>query len=173
VDDGLGLLELRDGQGTAQAADAALLEAALGEAVVDRGPGVRPDGAGVDLAADPAADVDVAGEDAGRQAEFGGVGAGDGVVSRILAKLGLADRTQAAIFALQHHVVPLDRPVSAAVVSTVLRSCMMILLVAQMGAASALIEAVINAVGSVCGVAGVFSHSPSCHELWTTIRQRS
>ncbi len=29
-------------------------------------------------------------------------------VSNILAKLGLADRTQAAIFALQHHVVPLD-----------------------------------------------------------------
>jgi hypothetical protein len=93
--------------------------------------------------------------------------------SSILAKLGLADRTQAAIFALQHHVVPLDRPVSAAVVSTVLRSWTMILLAAQMGAASALIEAVINAVGSACGVSGVFSHSPSCHELWTTIRQRS
>jgi NarL family two-component system response regulator LiaR len=30
-------------------------------------------------------------------------------VSNILAKLGLADRTQAAIFALQHHVVPLDQ----------------------------------------------------------------
>jgi NarL family two-component system response regulator LiaR len=30
-------------------------------------------------------------------------------VSSILAKLGLADRTQAAIFALQHHLVPLDR----------------------------------------------------------------
>jgi NarL family two-component system response regulator LiaR len=30
-------------------------------------------------------------------------------VSSILAKLGLADRTQAAIFALQHHVVPLDQ----------------------------------------------------------------
>jgi two-component system, NarL family, response regulator LiaR len=30
-------------------------------------------------------------------------------VSSILSKLGLADRTQAAIFALQHHVVPLDR----------------------------------------------------------------
>ena len=29
-------------------------------------------------------------------------------VSSILAKLGVADRTQAAIFALQHHVVPLD-----------------------------------------------------------------
>jgi NarL family two-component system response regulator LiaR len=29
-------------------------------------------------------------------------------VSSILSKLGLADRTQAAIFALQHHVVPLD-----------------------------------------------------------------
>jgi NarL family two-component system response regulator LiaR len=29
-------------------------------------------------------------------------------VSSILAKLGLADRTQAAIFALQHRVVPLD-----------------------------------------------------------------
>jgi len=26
----------------------------------------------------------------------------------MLAKLGLADRSQAAIFALQHHVVPLD-----------------------------------------------------------------
>jgi NarL family two-component system response regulator LiaR len=30
-------------------------------------------------------------------------------VSAILAKLGLADRTQAAIFALQHHLVPLDQ----------------------------------------------------------------
>jgi len=29
-------------------------------------------------------------------------------VSSILAKLGLADRTQAAIFGLQHHIVPLD-----------------------------------------------------------------
>ena len=29
-------------------------------------------------------------------------------VSSILAKLGLADRTQAAIIALQHPVVPLD-----------------------------------------------------------------
>ena len=43
---------------------------------------------------------------------------------------------------------------------------------AQIGAASALIEAVINAVGSARGVPGAFSHSPSCHELWTTIRQR-
>jgi two-component system, NarL family, response regulator LiaR len=30
-------------------------------------------------------------------------------VSSILAKLGLSDRTQAAIFGLQHHLVPLDR----------------------------------------------------------------
>ena len=30
-------------------------------------------------------------------------------VSSILAKLGLADRTQAAIFALQHHLIPLDQ----------------------------------------------------------------
>jgi two-component system, NarL family, response regulator LiaR len=30
-------------------------------------------------------------------------------VSAILAKLGLSDRTQAAIFGLQHHLVPLDR----------------------------------------------------------------
>jgi NarL family two-component system response regulator LiaR len=30
-------------------------------------------------------------------------------VSSILAKLGLADRTQAAIFGLQHHLVPLDQ----------------------------------------------------------------
>jgi two-component system, NarL family, response regulator LiaR len=30
-------------------------------------------------------------------------------VSAVLAKLGLADRTQAAIFALQHHLVPLDQ----------------------------------------------------------------
>jgi NarL family two-component system response regulator LiaR len=30
-------------------------------------------------------------------------------VSSILGKLGLADRTQAAIFALQHHLVPLDQ----------------------------------------------------------------
>src|ERR1700722_9835226 len=55
VDDGLGFLELGDGQGTAQAADAALLVTALGEAVVDRGPGVRPDRADLDLAADPPA----------------------------------------------------------------------------------------------------------------------
>src|SRR5712672_3145883 len=39
----------------AQAADAALLVASLGEAVVDRCPCVRPDGAYLDLAADPAA----------------------------------------------------------------------------------------------------------------------
>src|SRR5580693_5786054 len=63
VDDGLGFLEVRDGQGTAQAADAAVLVAALGEAVVELRPGVRPDGAGLDLAADPAADVDAGGED--------------------------------------------------------------------------------------------------------------
>jgi hypothetical protein len=79
VDDGLGFLELGDGQGAAQAADAALLEAALGEAVVDCRPGVRPDEAGVDLAADPAADIDAVGEDAGREAIFGRVGAGDRV----------------------------------------------------------------------------------------------
>jgi len=30
-------------------------------------------------------------------------------VSSILAKLGLADRTQAAIFAPQRHLVPLDQ----------------------------------------------------------------
>jgi two-component system, NarL family, response regulator LiaR len=30
-------------------------------------------------------------------------------VSSVLGKLGLADRTQAAIFALQHHLVPLDQ----------------------------------------------------------------
>jgi NarL family two-component system response regulator LiaR len=30
-------------------------------------------------------------------------------VSSILGKLGLADRTQAAIFALQHHLIPLDQ----------------------------------------------------------------
>ena len=29
-------------------------------------------------------------------------------MSSILGKLGLADRTQAAPFALQHHLVPLD-----------------------------------------------------------------
>jgi two-component system, NarL family, response regulator LiaR len=34
-------------------------------------------------------------------------------VSSILSKLGLADRTQAAIFALQHHLVPLDEPLNA------------------------------------------------------------
>ena len=79
VDDGLGFLELGDGQGTAQAADAALLVAALGEAVVDRRPRVGPDGAGLDLAADPAAGVDAAGEDAGREAVFGGIGARDGI----------------------------------------------------------------------------------------------
>jgi hypothetical protein len=79
VNDGLGFLEIGDGQGATQAADAALLEAAFGEAVVERRPRVRPDGARVDLAADPAADVDAAGEDAGREAIFGGVGERDGV----------------------------------------------------------------------------------------------
>src|SRR5271163_3064147 len=64
VDDGLGFLELGDGERAAQAADAALLVAALGEAVVDRRPGVGPDGAGLDLAANPAAGVDAGGEDA-------------------------------------------------------------------------------------------------------------
>ena len=79
VDDGLGFLELGDGQGAAQPADAALLVAALGEAVVDRRPGVSPDSSSLELAADPAADVDAAGEDAGREAIFGGVGARDRV----------------------------------------------------------------------------------------------
>lgn len=79
MDDGLGFLELGDGEGAAQPADAALLVAALGEAVVDRRPGVGPDGSGLDLAADPAAGVDVAGEDVGREAVFGGVGARDRV----------------------------------------------------------------------------------------------
>src|SRR5580692_4252864 len=79
VDDGFGFLEVSDGEGTAQAADAALLVAALGEAVVEFRPGVRPDSAGLDFAADPAADVDVGGEDAGGEAELGGVGAGDGI----------------------------------------------------------------------------------------------
>jgi hypothetical protein len=46
-------------------------------------------------------------------------------------------------------------------------------LLVQIGAASAVIEAVISAVGSACGSSGVFSHSPSCHELRTTILQRS
>jgi hypothetical protein len=55
-----------------QAADAALLVTALGEAVVDGRPRVRPDGADLDFAADAAADVDVAGEAAGRQAVLGG-----------------------------------------------------------------------------------------------------
>src|ERR1700677_1185882 len=79
VDDGLGFLELRDGQRAAQPADAALLVTALGEAVVRRRPGVRPDRAGLKLAADPAADVEAVGEDAGGEAVVGGVGARDGV----------------------------------------------------------------------------------------------
>jgi hypothetical protein len=78
VDDGLGFGELGDGEGAAQPAGTALLVAALGETVVDRRPRVRPDGAGVDLPADPAADVDAGGKDPGRQAIFGGVGALDG-----------------------------------------------------------------------------------------------
>jgi hypothetical protein len=79
VDDGLGFLEVGDGQGTAQAADAALLVATLGEAVVEFRPGVCPDSAGVYLAADPPADVDVIGEKASREAVFGSVGPPDRV----------------------------------------------------------------------------------------------
>ena len=82
MDDGLGFLEIGDGQRAAQPADVALLVAALGEAVVQLRPGVGPDGAGLDLAADPVAGVDAGGEQAGREAEFGGVGAGDGVAWR-------------------------------------------------------------------------------------------
>jgi hypothetical protein len=59
VDDGLGFGELRDREGAAQAAHAALLVTALGEAVVDGRLCVRPDGAGLDFSADAAADVDV------------------------------------------------------------------------------------------------------------------
>ena len=77
--DGLGFLEVGDCERAAKPTDTALLEAALGEAVVDRRPRVRPDGAGLDLAADSAAGVDAAGEDAGREAIVGGVGERDGV----------------------------------------------------------------------------------------------
>src|ERR1700735_336657 len=79
VDDGLGFGEIGDREGAAQAADAALLVAALGEAVVEFGPGVRPDRAGVYSAADPPADVDVVGERAGREAVFGSVSPPDRV----------------------------------------------------------------------------------------------
>jgi hypothetical protein len=95
VDDGLGFGEFGDGQRAAQPAGAALLVAALGEAVVDRGPGVGPDGAGLDLAADPAAGADAAGEQGRREAEFGGVGPRDGLglriedLSRVLGQAGL------------------------------------------------------------------------------------
>ena len=43
----------------------------------------------------------------------------------------------------------------------------------QIGAASAFIEALMSAVGSAPGASGVFSHSPSCQEFWTTMRRRS
>src|SRR5580658_4866810 len=79
VDYGLGFGELGDGQGAAEPADAALLVAALGEAVVDRRPGVRPDGAGLELPADAAAGVEAGGGEAGGEAVLGRVGAGDGV----------------------------------------------------------------------------------------------
>src|ERR1700761_2490493 len=79
VDDCLGFLEVGDGQRAAQPADAALLVAALGEAVVEFRPGVRPYRAGLNSAAYPAADADVVGENAGGETEFGGVGARDGV----------------------------------------------------------------------------------------------
>src|SRR3546814_3815445 len=48
MDAGLHFLEFFHAAGAAQAADAALFEAALLEAVVDRRPGVRPDGSGPD-----------------------------------------------------------------------------------------------------------------------------
>src|SRR5258708_10718906 len=61
VDDGLCFLELGEGLGAAQPAGAAPFLAALREAGVCPRPGVRPDGAGVDLAAYPAAYVYSAG----------------------------------------------------------------------------------------------------------------
>src|SRR5260370_12611813 len=79
VDDGLGLLEIADCERTPQAADAALLVAALGESVVDHCPGVGPYGPGLDLAADPATGVETASEEAGREPELGGIGARDRV----------------------------------------------------------------------------------------------
>src|SRR5581483_11463511 len=65
VHDGLGFLEVGDCERAAEPADPALPETALGEAVVDRRPGVRPHRPELDLATDAAADVDVVGEAAG------------------------------------------------------------------------------------------------------------
>ena len=52
MDDGLGFLEVGDCERAAEPADPALSETALGEAVVDRRPGVRPDRAELDFATD-------------------------------------------------------------------------------------------------------------------------
>jgi hypothetical protein len=79
VDVGLGLLEFRETAGAAQAAYAALLVAAVFEAGVDRKPCVGPNRSGIDLAAHAAGAVDITGEHACRQAEFGRVGPVDGV----------------------------------------------------------------------------------------------
>jgi hypothetical protein len=70
VHDGLGFLEVGDRERAPKPADPALFEAALGEAVVDRRPRVRPDRPELDLATHAAADVDVLGEDSGRKAEL-------------------------------------------------------------------------------------------------------
>src|SRR5581483_6364512 len=77
VHDGLGFLELCDRERAAQTSDPARLVATLGKAVVHLRPRVRPDRPGLDLPADPAADVDVVGENAGGEAQLGRVGAGD------------------------------------------------------------------------------------------------
>src|ERR1700741_4056390 len=79
VHDCLGLLEVGDRKRAAKAADPALLEAALGEAVVDRRPRVCPDGPELDLATDAAADVDVVGEDPRRETQLCRIGARDRV----------------------------------------------------------------------------------------------
>src|SRR3546814_693944 len=93
MDAGLHFLEFFHAAGAAQAADAALFEAALLEAVVDRRPGVRPDGSGPDPARDPVGSCDVVGEDAGGETEFGCIGALDRI-GLVLEYLEAQDRAE-------------------------------------------------------------------------------
>jgi hypothetical protein len=79
MDVGLDFLKLFHSARATQAADAALLEAALFEAVVDRCPGIRPDGSGLDLTGDAVRPRNILRKDPRGETEFGGVRPTDGV----------------------------------------------------------------------------------------------